>query len=123
MVGPAQVAVLTISEKFEDYASKVNQVLSVSGLRTELDISKEKVGYKIRQQTLQKIPYMIVIGANEVASGEVNMRARSGEQLSFSNIDTALAYLLEMCRPPDLLAPEQSLQASIDALELARHEQ
>ena len=118
-LAPVQVSVLTISEKFEGYAEKVNQVLEVTGLRTELDQSKEKIGYKIRQQTLKKVPFMMVIGANEVETGQVNLRSRSGEQLTFNDIESALEYLTDQCRPPDLLDKSQALQQSLENLKHA----
>jgi len=58
-LAPVQVSVLTISEQFNEYAERVNNTLEAAGLRAELDKSKEKVGYKIRQQTLQKVPFMV----------------------------------------------------------------
>ena len=118
-LAPVQVAVLTISEKFEGYASKFSEVLETAGLRVEFDDSKEKVGYKIRQQTLKKVPYMMVIGSNEVESGQVNLRARNGDQLNFDDIESALAYLQDACRPPDVSDQSQALQHSLDALKQA----
>ena len=115
-LAPVQVTVLTISEKFEDYAKKINQVLDIAGLRSELDTSKEKIGYKIRQQTLKKVPYMMVIGANEAESGQVNLRSRDGEQINFDDINSALAYLHDACRPPDIVDQQQALRASVEAL-------
>lgn len=118
-LAPVQVAVLTISEKFEDYAKKINHVLDIAGLRSELDMSKEKIGYKIRQQTLRKVPYMMVIGANEAESGQVNLRSRGGEQINFDDIDSALAYLQDACRPPDIIDQQQALKASVETLKIA----
>ena len=115
-IAPVQLAVLTISEKFDDYAEKVNQVMDVAGVRTELDISNEKVGYKIRQQTLKKVPFMMVIGAKEVETGHVNLRSRNGEQLSFDDIESALSYLQSECRPPDVIDKTLALRASIENL-------
>ncbi len=115
-MAPVQVAVLTISEKFVDYADAMYQVLHVAHIRSELDISKEKIGYKIRQQTLQKVPFMMIIGANEVDTGEVNLRSRSGEQLTFTNIDRALVYLQEATRAPDRHDKAQALDQAIARL-------
>ena len=118
-LAPVQVSVLTISEKFEDYAQKLEQVLADAGLRVALDLSKEKVGYKIRQQTMKKVPFMMVIGANEVETGQVNLRARGGEQHNFDDIEGALAYLASACRAPDIIDPEDALNNSIAALKAA----
>jgi len=100
----------------KNYAKKLCEVLKVAGLRAELDSGKEKVGYKIRQQTLQKVPFMVVVGANEVDSGQVNLRLLTGEQLHFSDVESALEYLLQACRPPDVMDPNKALEKSIQVL-------
>jgi threonyl-tRNA synthetase len=115
-LSPIQVAVLAVSEKFEDYTKKLNHVLRVAGLRVELDVSKEKLGYKIRQHTLKKVPYMIIVGSSEVETGQINLRSCSGEKLKFENIESALLYLQDSCRPPDVSNKSQALQASIEYL-------
>ncbi len=118
-MAPVQVTVLTISEIFGDYATRLSNTFEVSGLRVELDNSKEKVGYKIRQQTLKKVPFMVIVGANELASGQVNLRLLNGNQVSFADIESSLDYLLENCRPPDVIDQKQALEASIQALKTA----
>ncbi|GAA5314834.1 MAG: threonine--tRNA ligase [Candidatus Pelagadaptatus aseana] len=115
-LAPVQVAILTISEKFDDYAHKVSGVLAASGLRVELDDSKEKIGYKIRQQTLKKVPYMMVVGANEMETGQVNLRSRSGEQMNFDDITSALEHLQQACRAPDIEDPKLTLQNKLNEL-------
>ena len=115
-LAPVQVAVLTISETFNEYAARVTNVLEVKGLRIELDSSKEKVGYKIRQQTLKKVPFMMIIGANEVETGKVNLRLLNGEQLALSSIENAIDYLAEHCRAPDILDQQKGLNALLDTL-------
>ncbi len=76
-LSPVQVAVLPISEKFADYAQKVAAQLDAAGLRCETDLRPEKVGYKIRQAQMQKIPYMLVVGEKEEADGTVSVRSRN----------------------------------------------
>ncbi len=115
-LSPVQVAVLTISETFNDYAARLGDVLEASGLRVELDDSKEKVGYKIRQQTLQKVPFMMIVGAKEVATNQVNLRLLDGKQRSFDGIESAVDYLRQACRPPDVVDQQHSIAASIQAL-------
>lgn len=110
-LAPTQVSVLTISENFNSYASRVTQALTLSGLRAELDDSKEKVGYKIRQQTLKKTPFMIIIGANEVDTGQVNLRLLNGEQINFPNLSSAIDHLTTTCRPPDAINHQQAIAA------------
>ena len=115
-LAPVQVSILTISEKFENYAKKVNDVLEASNLRVELDLSKEKVGYKIRQQTLKKVPYMMIIGKNEVDTGQVTLRLRNGDQMDFSDIESALNYLHDSCSAPDVTDQSKALNESLQAL-------
>ena len=110
-LAPVQVSVLTISEQFNEYAERVNNTLETAGLRAELDKSKEKVGYKIRQQTLQKVPFMVIIGSNEVETGEVNLRLLDGKQINFSDIESAIEHLKQSCRQPDVINQSEILNA------------
>ncbi len=76
-LSPVQAVVLPISEKFADYAQKVAADLDAAGLRCETDLRPEKVGYKIRQAQMQKVPYMLVVGEKEETDGTVSVRSRS----------------------------------------------
>ncbi len=89
-LAPEQVRVMSISERFADYAGKVNARLRQEGLRTSLDVRSEKIGYKIREAELLKVPYMVVIGAREVERKMVSVRARSGEDLGGMTLDSFL---------------------------------
>ena len=75
-LAPVQARVLPISEKFADYAKQVEKELVNAGVRVEVDESNEKLGYKIRQCELQKIPYLLIVGEKEVADGVVSVRKR-----------------------------------------------
>ena len=75
-LAPVQVKVLPISEKHMDYAEKVLSELKEAGIRAEIDSRAEKIGYKIREARLQKIPYMLVVGAKEEEEGKVAVRSR-----------------------------------------------
>ena len=75
-LSPVQVKVLPISEKFLDYGQKVLDELKAAGIRAEIDTKAEKIGYKIREARLQKIPYMLVVGAKEEEEGKVSVRSR-----------------------------------------------
>jgi len=84
-LAPVQASVLPLSEKFLDYGRETAAKLRAAGLRVETDESNEKLGAKIRDAQLKKIPYMLVVGEKEVASGTVSVRKRTGgEQLSMS---------------------------------------
>jgi threonyl-tRNA synthetase len=80
-LAPVQVAVLSISEKFGEYATKVLHALQTIGIRAELNDGAEKIGAKIRSATMAKVPYMLVIGEQEMAAGKVAVRHRTlGDQ-------------------------------------------
>ena len=76
-LAPVQAVVLPIADRHAAYASTVRDELDAAGLRVELDERQEKIGYKIREAQLQKIPYMLVIGDREAAGGTVSVRSRS----------------------------------------------
>ena len=75
-LSPEQVRVLPISDKYLDYANQVNAKLNEEGIRSSVDSRAEKIGYKIREARLQKIPYMLVVGAKEEEEGKVSVRSR-----------------------------------------------
>ena len=75
-LAPVQVKVIPISEKHSEYAAKVLAELDAAGIRAEVDTRNEKMGYKIREAQLQKIPYMLVVGDKEAESGTVSLRSR-----------------------------------------------
>ena len=75
-LAPVQVKVLPISEKYEEYAKSVKAQLDEAGIRAEIDLRSEKIGYKIREAQTQKIPYMLVVGQKEEADGTVSVRSR-----------------------------------------------
>ena len=75
-LAPVQVKVLPISEKYEAYANSVKAALDEAGIRAEIDMRFEKIGYKIREAQMKKIPYMLVVGQQEEAEGKVAVRSR-----------------------------------------------
>jgi threonyl-tRNA synthetase len=79
-LAPVQAAVLPLSEKFTDYADEVAKQLKAARLRVETDRSNEKLGAKIRNAQLKKVPFMLVVGEKEAQSGSVSVRRRNGEQ-------------------------------------------
>ena len=82
---PDQVAILPISEKFNDYAQKVRQYLDKQGVRALVDDRNEKIGRKIRENELKRVPYMVIVGEKESAEGLVSMRKQGGgEQATMS---------------------------------------
>lgn len=85
-LAPIQAIVLNISEKQTEYCKEIYQKLKEAGLRTEIDLSNEKISYKIRQQSMQRIPYLLVIGDAEVESKQVTVRKQDGTNLGTMNI-------------------------------------
>ena len=80
-LAPVQLVVMNISQSQEQYASKVAEQLRAAGLRVQLDLRNEKITYKIREHSLQKLPYQLILGDKEVAAELVAVRTRSGEDL------------------------------------------
>lgn len=80
-IAPVQVKLLPVSDKYIDYALQVKQMLEGKGIRTEVDGRSEKLGYKIREAQLEKVPYMFVLGENEKNSGTVSVRKRGAGDL------------------------------------------
>jgi threonyl-tRNA synthetase len=80
-LAPVQAVVLTITDAQADYAQEVAKRLKKQGLRVETDLRNEKIGFKIREHTLQRVPYMLVLGKKEAEQGTVAVRSRKGEDL------------------------------------------
>ena len=78
-LAPVQVEVLTISERHDEFAREVLKEFRCGDIRAEIDSRNEKIGYKIREATLRKIPYLVIIGDNEVAEKKITVRKRNGE--------------------------------------------
>jgi threonyl-tRNA synthetase len=94
-LAPVQAVVLPVSEKFVEYGEKVRSQLAASGVRVELDGRNEKLGYKIREAQVQKVPYMLVVGAREQEDGTVAVRRRAGEDLGALAVAAFLARVGE----------------------------
>jgi threonyl-tRNA synthetase len=92
-LAPVQARVLPISEKHIDYARTVHGRLRAARIRAELDDRNEKLGYRIRDAQVRKVPYMLVVGAREAENGTVSLRHRSGDDLGAVPIDRVLADL------------------------------
>lgn len=92
---PEQVRVLPISEKYGDYAEKVNAQLKANGIRSSVDNRSEKIGYKIRETRLNKVPYMLVVGAKEEEEGVVSVRSRYLGDEGQKSLDT---FINDICK-------------------------
>ena len=78
-IAPVQVKVLPVSDKYNDYAKKVEGFLEGNDIRAEVDARSEKLGYKIREARLDKVPYMVIVGENEKKNMSVSVRQRDAE--------------------------------------------
>ncbi|MGE6778387.1 threonine--tRNA ligase [Vreelandella titanicae] len=86
-LAPQQAVVMTITDSQREYALELEKRLQKSGLRVKADLRNEKIGFKIREHTLQKVPYLLVVGDKEVEADSVAVRTRSGENLGTMTVD------------------------------------
>jgi len=93
-LAPVQVAVLNITDAQAEYARSVAKTLQNQGLRVNLDLRNEKITYKIREHSMQKLPYLVVIGDKEMAAGAVAVRARGGQDLGAMPLDAFVQKIL-----------------------------
>ncbi|MBQ7970847.1 MAG: threonine--tRNA ligase, partial [Clostridia bacterium] len=95
-MAPTQVRVLPISERTMEKSTEIYQQLRAAGLRVELDERSEKIGYKIREAQMQKIPYMVIIGEKEAEAGTVSVRSRHDGDLGSMPVDDFLNLIKEV---------------------------
>ena len=94
-LSPVQVKVLPISDKYMEYGERVKAALEAANIRTEIDTRAEKIGYKIREARLQKIPYMLVVGAKEEEENTVSVRSRFAGDEGAKSLDDFIAAITE----------------------------
>lgn len=94
-LSPVQVRILTISDKYADYAKEIEKTFKREGLRCEIDERSEKIGYKIRTAQLERIPYMLVIGEKEVQTNSVSVRGRDNGDMGSMPVERLLKVLRE----------------------------
>jgi len=105
-LAPVQALVVPVSEKVADYAGEVRDLLAGTGARVELDESNEKLGYKIRQAQLRKIPYMLVVGAQEAEARTLAVRLRDGREVKGVELDRFAGWLGERAGRRDEPLPD-----------------
>jgi threonyl-tRNA synthetase len=91
---PTQVKVMPITDRAHDYCKNLTQELNNAGIHAEGDYRSEKLGYKIREAQMQKIPYMLVVGDRDMENGTVSVRTRTGEDLGAMTPQEFLAKCL-----------------------------
>jgi len=94
-LSPVQVRILPISEKFMGYANRIKEILEEHDIRVELDERNEKIGYKIREAQLQKIPYMVIVGEKEEANNTISLRSREKGDLGSYTIERFINEIKE----------------------------
>jgi len=94
-LSPDQVVVMNITDKQADYCEKVRKILAEKGFRVSADLRNEKIGFKIREHSIQKIPFLLVAGDRELENGEVSVRTREGNDLGIMSIDAFANYLAD----------------------------
>lgn len=94
-LSPVQVKILPISDKYNDYAAKVREQLAAEGLRCEIDNRAEKIGYKIREARMDRVPYIVVVGEKEQAEGAVSVRKRDEGELGSMSTEQFVNVLRE----------------------------
>jgi threonyl-tRNA synthetase len=101
-LAPVQVVVATIVSDADDYAHDVVKALTAAGLRVETDVRNEKINYKVREHSLAKVPYLLVVGRREAEERTVAIRTLGEDGQRVMSLDDAVAMLRDGAIPPDL---------------------
>ncbi|MGL5287764.1 MAG: His/Gly/Thr/Pro-type tRNA ligase C-terminal domain-containing protein, partial [Aeromonas sp.] len=94
-LAPTQAVVMNITDNQADYALQVAKALNDAGLRAKADLRNEKIGFKIREHTLKRVPFMLVCGDKEVESGKIAVRTRKGADLGTYPVDELISLLTQ----------------------------
>ncbi len=92
-LAPIQAIIMNISASQHEYSLKIKELIKKAGVRVEVDLRNEKIGFKIREQTLQKIPYLLIVGDREVENDTVSVRTQDGKNLGTHTIDAIIALI------------------------------
>ena len=101
-LAPVQAVVATIVSDADEYALAVTEQLRAAGIRVESDLRNEKINYKVREHSLQKVPFLLVVGKREAEEGTVAIRVLGEQAQKFMSLDDAIAFLRAEATPPDL---------------------
>ncbi|MGL4959470.1 MAG: threonine--tRNA ligase, partial [Plesiomonas sp.] len=101
-LAPVQAVIMNITDNQADYVRELTEKLQSAGLRVKSDLRNEKIGFKIREHTLRRVPYMLVCGDKEVEGGKVAVRTRRGKDLGSMNVDEFIAHLKQEVRSRNL---------------------
>ncbi|WP_372373779.1 threonine--tRNA ligase [Vreelandella venusta] len=115
-LAPQQAVVMSITEPQAGYANTLAETLCGAEIRAKADVRNEKIGYKIREQTLQRIPFLLIVGSREAAEGKVTLRHRDGTDLGTLPVDEAITLLAEHSRAPDIDAQRREQASRLERL-------
>ena len=104
-LAPTQVVLLTITDKSDEYVASIAKILQKQGIRVKIDLRNEKIGFKIREHTLKRIPYLVVIGEKEVDNNELAVRALSGKNMGNFTPEEFIALLANEIAERNKLEP------------------
>ena len=106
-LAPVQVVIMNITDSQSEYVNELTQKLSNAGIRVKADLRNEKIGFKIREHTLRRVPYMLVCGDKEVESGKVAVRTRRGKDLGSMDVNEVIEKLQQEIRSRSLQQLEE----------------
>ncbi len=95
-LAPVQVHVLTIAERHDEYAQKVFKMLESKGIRVKIDLRNEKIGFKIREHSMQRVPYLVIVGDKELEEQKITVRTQKGEDLGSLSVEDFSAQLAQV---------------------------
>ncbi|RLR18475.1 threonyl-tRNA synthetase, partial [Sodalis-like symbiont of Bactericera trigonica] len=101
-LAPTQVVVMNITDNQSEYVAKLTEKLSAAEIRVKADLRNEKIGFKIREHTLRRVPYMLVCGDKEVKAGKVTVRTRRGKDLGSIDVNEIITKLQNEIRSRNL---------------------
>ena len=106
-LAPVQVVVMNITDSQAEYVKELTQKLQNAGIRVKADLRNEKIGFKIREHTLRRVPYMLVCGDKEVEAGKVAVRTRRGKDLGSMDVNEVIEKLQQEIRSRSLKQLEE----------------
>jgi threonyl-tRNA synthetase len=107
-LAPVQAVVMNITDSQSEYVSELTKKLQNAGIRVKADLRNEKIGFKIREHTLRRVPYMLVCGDKEVEAGKVAVRTRRGKDLGSMDVDVFVEKLQQEIRSRHLHQLEET---------------
>jgi threonyl-tRNA synthetase len=102
-LSPIQASILNISNSQEEYCSDLCKKLNIRKIRTEMDLRNEKISYKIREHSMKRTPYLLIVGDKEVENDELSVRTRSGDDLGVMKVDKFIKMIETLVNDKSIL--------------------